>query len=115
DSLGVELGWRWLPVEAAGLYVPGGTASYPSTVLMDATPAKVAGVGRIIMAVPAPDGRINPLVLAAAKLAGVDEIYRVGGAQAIAAMAYGTESIAPVAKTGGPGTAYVSAAKGGVS
>src|SRR5580704_18057798 len=111
DPLGVELGWRWLPVEAAGLYVPGGTASYPSTVLMAATPAKVAGVGRIVMAVPAPEGRINPLVLAAAKLAGVDEIYRAGGAQAIAALAYGTETIAPVAKIVGPGNAYVAAAK----
>jgi histidinol dehydrogenase len=111
DPLGVELGWRWRPVEAAGLYVPGGTASYPSTVLMNAVPAKVAGVNRVVMAVPAPEGRINPLVLAAAKLAGVDEIYRVGGAQAIAAMAYGTQSIAPVAKIVGPGNAYVAAAK----
>ena len=111
DSLGVELGWRWRPIEAAGLYVPGGTASYPSTVLMNAVPAKVAGVNRIVMAVPAPDGRINPLVLAAAKLAGVDEIYRVGGAQAIAALAYGTETIAPVVKIAGPGNAYVAAAK----
>ena len=111
DPLGVELGWRWRPVEAAGLYVPGGTASYPSSVLMNAVPAKVAGVGRIVMTVPAPNGQINPLVLAAAKLAGVDEIYRVGGAQAIAAMAYGTETIAPVAKIVGPGNAYVAAAK----
>jgi histidinol dehydrogenase len=111
DPLGVELGWRWRPVEAAGLYVPGGTASYPSTVLMDATPAKVAGVGRIVITVPAPDGRINPLVLAAAKLAGVDEIYRVGGAQAIAALAYGTQTIASVAKIVGPGNDYVQAAK----
>jgi histidinol dehydrogenase len=111
DPLGVELGWRWRPVEAAGLYVPGGTASYPSSVLMNAVPAKVAGVSRIVMAVPAPEGRINPLVLAAAKLAGVDEIYRVGGAQAIAALAYGTETIAPVAKIVGPGNAYVAAAK----
>ncbi len=111
DPLGVELGWRWRPVEAAGLYVPGGTASYPSTVLMNAVPAKVAGVSRIVMAVPAPEGRINPLVLAAAKLAGVDEIYRVGGAQAIAALAYGTQTIAPVAKIVGPGNAYVAAAK----
>src|ERR1700724_403591 len=103
DPLGVELGWRWLPVEAAGLYIPGGTASYPSSVLMNAVPAKVAGVSRIVMAVPAPEGRINPLVLAAAKLAGVDEIYRVGGAQAIAALAYGTRTIAPVAKIVGPG------------
>jgi histidinol dehydrogenase len=111
DPLGVELGWRWRPVEAAGLYVPGGTASYPSSVLMNAVPAKVAGVGRIVMAVPAPEGRINPLVLAAAKLAGVDEIYRIGGAQAIAALAYGTQTIAPVAKIVGPGNAYVAAAK----
>ncbi|MGH6813792.1 MAG: histidinol dehydrogenase [Methylocella sp.] len=111
DPLGVELGWRWLPVEAAGLYVPGGTASYPSSVLMTAAPAKVAGVNRIVMTVPAPEGRINPLVLAAAKLAGVDEIYRVGGAQAIAALAYGTQTIAPVVKIAGPGNAYVAAAK----
>jgi histidinol dehydrogenase len=111
DPLGVELGWRWLPVEAAGLYVPGGTVSYPSSVLMNAVPAKVAGVSRIVMAVPAPEGRINPLVLAAAKLAGVDEIYRVGGAQAIAALAYGTQTIAPVVKVIGPGNAYVAAAK----
>ncbi|MGQ0444556.1 MAG: histidinol dehydrogenase [Beijerinckiaceae bacterium] len=111
DPLGVELGWRWRPVEAAGLYVPGGTASYPSSVLMNAVPAKVAGVGRIVMTVPAPEGGINPLVLAAAKLAGVNEIYRAGGAQAIAALAYGTETIAPVAKIVGPGNAYVAAAK----
>ena len=111
DPLGVELGWRWRPVEAVGLYVPGGTASYPSTVLMVAAPAKVAGVGRIVMTAPAPDGRINPLVLTAAKLAGVDEIYRVGGAQAIAALAYGTQTIAPVAKIVGPGNAFVAAAK----
>jgi histidinol dehydrogenase len=111
DPLGVELGWRWRPVEAAGLYVPGGTASYPSSVLMNAAPAKIAGVGRIVMTVPAPEGQINPLVLAAAKLAGIDEIYRVGGAQAIAALAYGTQTIAPVAKIVGPGNAYVAAAK----
>lgn len=111
DPLGVELGWRWRPIEAAGLYVPGGTASYPSSVLMNAVPAKIAGVNRVVMAVPAPEGRINPLVLAAAKLAGVDEIYRVGGAQAIAALAYGTQTIAPVAKIVGPGNAYVVAAK----
>ncbi|HUB64229.1 MAG TPA: histidinol dehydrogenase [Methylocella sp.] len=111
DALGVELGWRWRPVEAAGLYVPGGTASYPSSVLMNAVPAKVAGVERLVMTVPAPEGRINPLVLAAAKLAGVDEIYRVGGAQAIAALAFGTQTIAPVAKIVGPGNAYVAAAK----
>lgn len=111
DALGVELGWRWLPIESVGLYVPGGTASYPSSVLMNATPAKVAGVGRVVMVVPAPDGEVNPLVFAAAKLAGVDEIYRVGGAQAIAALAYGTQSIVPVAKIVGPGNAYVAAAK----
>lgn len=111
DELGVELGWRWRPIEAVGLYVPGGTASYPSSVLMNAVPAKVAGVGRLVMTVPAREGRINPLVLAAAKLAGVDEIYRVGGAQAIAALAYGTPTIAPVAKIVGPGNAYVAAAK----
>jgi histidinol dehydrogenase len=111
DELGVELGWRWHAIEAVGLYVPGGTASYPSSVLMNAAPAKVAGVRRLIMTVPAPEGRINPLVLAAAKLAGVDEIYRVGGAQAIAALAYGTQTIAPVAKIVGPGNAYVAAAK----
>ncbi len=111
DSLGVELGWRWRPIESVGLYVPGGTASYPSSVLMNAAPAKVAGVERIVMVVPAPDGKIKPLVLAAAKLAGVDEIYRVGGAQAIAALAFGTETIAPVAKIVGPGNAYVAAAK----
>ena len=111
DALGVELGWRWRPIEAAGLYVPGGTASYPSSVLMNAVPAKVAGVRRLVMTVPAPEGRINPLVLAAAKLAGVDEIYRVGGAQAIAALAYGTQTIAPVDKIVGPGNAYVAAAK----
>jgi histidinol dehydrogenase len=111
DALGVELGWRWTPIEAAGLYVPGGTASYPSSVLMNAVPAKVAGVPRLVMVVPAPDGVIAPLVLAAAKLGGVDEIYRVGGAQAIAALAYGTETIAPVAKIVGPGNAYVAAAK----
>jgi len=111
DSLGVELGYRWTPIEAVGLYVPGGTAAYPSSVLMNAVPAKVAGVGRLVMVVPAPDGNLNPLVLAAAKLAGVDEIYRVGGAQAIAALAYGTETIEPVAKIVGPGNAYVAAAK----
>jgi histidinol dehydrogenase len=111
DSLGVELGWRWSAIEAVGLYVPGGTASYPSSVLMNAVPAKVAGVPRIVMVVPTPDGAINPLVLAAARLAGVDEIYRIGGAQAVAALAYGTKSIAPVAKIVGPGNAYVAAAK----
>jgi len=111
DELGVELGWRWRSIQSVGLYVPGGTASYPSSVLMNATPAKVAGVDRIVMVVPAPDGKINPLVLAAAKLAGVDEIYRVGGAQAIAALAYGTQTIEPVVKIVGPGNAYVAAAK----
>jgi histidinol dehydrogenase len=111
DALGVELGWRWRPVEAVGLYVPGGAASYPSSVLMNAAPAKVAGCARVAMVVPAPDGQINPLVLAAARIAGVDEIYRVGGAQAIAALAFGTESIKPVSKIVGPGNAYVAAAK----
>ncbi|MGD9501201.1 MAG: histidinol dehydrogenase [Methyloceanibacter sp.] len=111
DALGVELGTRWTPVASAGLYVPGGTASYPSSVLMNALPARVAGVSRIVMVVPAPKGVLNPLVLAAAELAGVNEIYRIGGAQAIAALAYGTETIAPVAKIVGPGNAYVAAAK----
>jgi histidinol dehydrogenase len=111
DPLGVELGSRWTAIDAVGLYVPGGTAAYPSSVLMNAMPAKVAGVPRIVMVVPAPGGVLNPLVLAAAKLAGVDEIYRIGGAQAVAALAYGTESIAPVAKIVGPGNAYVAAAK----
>ncbi len=111
DALGVELGARWSAIEAVGLYVPGGTAAYPSSVLMNAVPAKVAGVPRLAMVVPAPGGALNPLVLAAAKLAGVDEIFRVGGAQAIAALAYGTATIAPVAKIVGPGNAYVAAAK----
>jgi histidinol dehydrogenase len=111
DGLGVELGSRWTAIEAVGLYVPGGTAAYPSSVLMNAVPAKVAGVPRLVMVVPAPDGKLVPLVLAAAKLAGVDEIYRVGGAQAVAALAYGTTTIAPVAKIVGPGNAYVAAAK----
>ncbi len=111
DALGVELGWRWTAIQSVGLYVPGGTASYPSSVLMNAAPAKVAGVGRVVMVVPTPDGVLNPLVLAAAKLAGVDEIYRIGGAQAVAALAYGTATIAPVAKIVGPGNAYVAAAK----
>ncbi len=111
DALGVELGHRWTAIEAVGLYVPGGTAAYPSSVLMNAVPAKVAGCPRIVMVVPAPDGKLNPLVLAAAKLSGVDEIYRVGGAQAVAALAYGTATIAPVAKIVGPGNAYVAAAK----
>jgi histidinol dehydrogenase len=111
DALGVELGSRWTPIDAVGIYVPGGTAAYPSSVLMNGVPAKVAGVTRLVMAVPTPRGEINPLVLAAASIAGVDEIYRLGGAQAIAALAYGTKSIAPVAKIVGPGSAYVAAAK----
>src|ERR1700704_861337 len=111
DALGVELGWRWSAIESVGLYVPGGTAAYPSSVLMNAVPAKVAGVGRVVMVVPSPDGKLNPLVLAAAHLGGVSEIYRVGGAQAVAALAYGTATIAPVAKIVGPGNAYVAAAK----
>jgi histidinol dehydrogenase len=111
DALGVELGWRWSAIESVGLYVPGGTAAYPSSVLMNAVPAKLAGVPRIVMVVPAPGGEIAPLVLAAAKVAGVDEVYRIGGAQAVAALAYGTATIAPVAKIVGPGNAYVAAAK----
>jgi histidinol dehydrogenase len=111
DALGVELGWRWSAIDAVGLYVPGGTAAYPSSVLMNAVPARVAGVARVVMVVPSPDGRLNPLVLAAAHLGGVSEIYRVGGAQAVAALAYGTDTIAPVAKIVGPGNAYVAAAK----
>ncbi len=111
DALGVELGWRWSSIESVGLYVPGGTAAYPSSVLMNAVPAKVAGVARVVMVVPSPDGKLNPLVLAAAHLGGVSEIYRVGGAQAVAALAYGTATIAPVAKIVGPGNAYVAAAK----
>ena len=111
DETGAVLGWRWTPVDSAGLYVPGGTASYPSSVLMNAIPAKVAGVGRIVMVTPASGGNINPLVLAAAKRAGVSDIFRVGGAQAVAALAYGTESIAAVDKIVGPGNAWVAAAK----
>ena len=111
DPAGAILGWRWSAVSAAGLYVPGGLASYPSSVLMNAIPAKVAGVERLAITVPTPDGVLNPLVLLAARLAGVDEIYRIGGAQAIAALAYGTESIAPVDKITGPGNAFVAAAK----
>ncbi len=111
DTVGVELGWRWSAVESAGLYVPGGLASYPSSVLMNAIPAKVAGVPRLVMVVPSPRGELNPLVLAAAHLVGVEEIYRVGGAQSVAALAYGTETIAPVVKIVGPGNAYVAAAK----
>ncbi|MFY8095890.1 MAG: histidinol dehydrogenase [Niveispirillum sp.] len=111
DSAGVRLGARWTPVGAVGLYVPGGLASYPSSVLMNAIPAKVAGVPRIAMVVPTPDGVINPLVLAAAQLAGVTEIYRIGGAQAVGALAFGTETIKPVDKITGPGNAFVAAAK----
>ncbi|OLP45847.1 histidinol dehydrogenase [Rhizobium oryziradicis] len=111
DAIGVGLGSRWTAIDAVGLYVPGGTASYPSSVLMNAVPARVAGVPRVVMVVPALAGAINPTVLAAAKIAGVSEIYRIGGAQAVAALAYGTESIAPVAKIVGPGNAYVAAAK----
>ena len=111
DSLGVELGSRWTAIEAVGLYVPGGTASYPSSVLMNAVPAKVAGVPRIVMVVPSPDGFITPLVLAAAQMAGIDEMYRVGGAQAVAALAFGTQTISPVAKIVGPGNAFVAEAK----
>jgi histidinol dehydrogenase len=111
DAIGVELGIRWTPIDAVGLYVPGGTAAYPSSVLMNAVPARVAGVGRIVMVTPTPDGRTNPLVLAAARIAGIDEVYRVGGAQAIAALAYGTATIPPVAKIMGPGNAFVAAAK----
>jgi histidinol dehydrogenase len=111
DPLGVKLGWRWRPIDAVGLYVPGGLATYPSSVIMNAVPAKVAGCRRLAMVMPTPDGRINPLALAAARIAGVDEIYRIGGAQAIAALAYGTDTIAPVDKIVGPGNAYVAAAK----
>jgi histidinol dehydrogenase len=111
DEVGVRLAARWRPVAAAGLYVPGGTAAYPSSVLMNAIPAKVAGVERLVMTVPTPRGVLNPLVLAAARMVGIDEIYRVGGAQAIAALAYGTATIAPVDKIVGPGNAYVAAAK----
>lgn len=111
DDVGAQLGWRWTPVSAAGLYVPGGIATYPSSVLMNAIPAKVAGVGRLAMVVPTPDGAVNPLVLLAARIAGVDEVYRIGGAQAVAALAYGTDTIAPVDKITGPGNAFVAAAK----
>ncbi|MEL7253417.1 MAG: histidinol dehydrogenase [Pseudomonadota bacterium] len=111
EATGARLGWRWRPVSAAGLYVPGGLASYPSSVLMNAIPAKVAGVERLAIVVPTPDGVANPLVLLAAQIAGVDEIYRIGGAQAVAALAYGTETIAPVDKITGPGNAFVAAAK----
>jgi histidinol dehydrogenase len=111
DAAGVVLGYRWTPIDAVGLYVPGGTAAYPSSVLMNAIPARVAGVPRLAMVVPTPDGILNPMVLAAASTAGVGEIYKVGGAQAVAALAYGTESIAPVDKVVGPGNAFVAAAK----
>src|SRR5271165_4890685 len=111
DPLGVRLAARWRPIVAAGLYAPGGSAAYPSSVLMNAIPAKVAGVERLVMTVPTPDGKLNPLVLAAAALAGVDEVYRIGGAQAIAALAHGTATIKPVDKIVGPGNAYVAAAK----
>ncbi|MEY4779374.1 MAG: hypothetical protein RLZZ607_687 [Pseudomonadota bacterium] len=111
DAVGAELGWRWTPVSAAGLYVPGGLASYPSSVLMNAIPAKVAGVQHLVVACPTPGGVVNPLVLLAAQIAGVDTVYRIGGAQAIAALAYGTQTIAAVDKITGPGNAYVAAAK----
>ena len=111
DAAGATLGWRWTPVSAAGLYVPGGIATYPSSVLMNAIPAKVAGVQRLVITCPTPDGIVNPLVLLAARIAGVDMIYRIGGAQAVAALAYGTATIAPVDKITGPGNAYVAAAK----
>jgi histidinol dehydrogenase len=111
DGAGIRLGMMWRPLASAGLYVPGGTAAYPSSVLMNAIPAKAAGVGRLVMTVPAPDGVLNPLVMAAAQLVGVDEIYRIGGAQAVAALAYGTATIVPVDKIVGPGNAYVAAAK----
>ena len=111
EESGAVLGWRWTPVDAAGLYVPGGLASYPSSVLMNAIPAQVAGVERLCIAAPTPDGPANPLVWLAARLAGVDRIYRIGGAQAVAALAYGTETIPPVDKIAGPGNAYVAAAK----
>jgi histidinol dehydrogenase len=111
DGIGAELGHRWTPLDSVGLYVPGGKASYPSSVLMNAIPAKVAGVGRLVMVVPTPGGEVNPAVLAAAHLAGISEVYRIGGAQAVAALAYGTETIEPVAKIVGPGNAYVAEAK----
>ena len=111
DAIGAELGWRWTPLASVGLYVPGGLASYPSSLLMNAIPARVAGVDRLVVCAPTPDGAVNPLVLLAARLAGVDTVYRVGGAQAIAALAYGTETIAPVDKITGPGNAWVAAAK----
>lgn len=111
DETGAKLGWRWTALDSVGLYVPGGTASYPSSVLMNAIPAKAAGVKRLVMVTPATGGKINPLVIEAARRGGVDEIYRIGGAQAVAALAYGTQSILPVDKIVGPGNAYVAAAK----
>ena len=111
DASGAELGWRWTPVSAAGLYVPGGLASYPSSVLMNAIPAQVAGVERLVMTAPTPDGKVNPLVLLAARLSGIQTVYRIGGAQAVATLAYGTETIQPVDKITGPGNAFVAAAK----
>eukprot|EP01034_Spumella_vulgaris_P001598 gene1598-2114_t len=111
DATGTRLGARYRPVDAAGVYVPGGTAAYPSSVLMNIVPAKVAGVGRIVMVVPTPGGTLNPLVMLAAEIAGADEVWRIGGAQAVAALAYGTQSIKPVDKITGPGNAYVAAAK----
>jgi histidinol dehydrogenase len=111
DAMGARLGWRWTAIDAAGIYVPGGLATYPSSVLMNAIPAKVAGVKRLVMCVPTPNGEINPLVMLAAQLSNVDEVWRIGGAQAIAALAYGTESMVPVDKITGPGNAYVAAAK----
>ena len=111
DPDGATLGWRWTPVSAAGLYVPGGLASYPSSVLMNAIPAQVAGVERLVICAPTPDGKANPLVLLAAHLSGVDTVYRIGGAQAVAAMAYGTDTIRPVDKITGPGNAFVAAAQ----
>lgn len=111
DESGTLLGWRWQPLASAGLYVPGGKASYPSSVLMNAIPASVAGVERMVMVVPTPDGVVNPAIIAAAQMAGVHEIYRIGGAQAVAALAYGTETLAPVVKIVGPGNAYVAEAK----
>ncbi len=111
DATGTRLGARYRPIDSAGVYVPGGTAAYPSSVLMNIVPAKVAGVGRIVMVVPTPGGALNPLVMLAAEIAGADEVWRIGGAQAVAALAYGTASIAPVDKITGPGNAYVAAAK----
>ena len=111
DATGTRLGARYRPVDAAGVYVPGGTAAYPSSVLMNIVPAKVAGVRRIVMVVPTPGGTLNPLVMLAAEIAGADEVWRIGGAQAVAALAYGTQSIKPVDKITGPGNAYVAAAK----